>query len=106
MEENFNVDLSITLVLILMSEINCGDCGSTVVKVLRYKSEGHWFDPRWCHWNFFIDINPSDRTMALGSTQPLTEMSTGSITWGYIWPVRKADNLTTILCHCQEIWEP
>jgi hypothetical protein len=27
---------------------------------------------------FFIDINP-DRTMALGSTQPLTEMSTRSI---------------------------
>jgi hypothetical protein len=31
---------------------------------------------------FFIDINPSDRTMTLGSTQPLTEMSTGSISWG------------------------
>jgi hypothetical protein len=31
---------------------------------------------------FFIDINPSDRTMALESTQPLTEMSTGSISWG------------------------
>jgi hypothetical protein len=31
---------------------------------------------------FFIDINPSDRTMALGSTQPLTEMSTRSISWG------------------------
>jgi hypothetical protein len=31
---------------------------------------------------FFIDINPSDRTMALGSTQPLTEMSTWSIFWG------------------------
>jgi hypothetical protein len=31
---------------------------------------------------FFIDINPSDPTMALGSTQPLTEMSTGSISWG------------------------
>jgi hypothetical protein len=26
-----------------------GDRGSTVVKVLRYKSEGRWFDPRWCH---------------------------------------------------------
>jgi hypothetical protein len=25
--------------------------------------------------------NPSDRTMALGSTQPLTEMSTRSISW-------------------------
>jgi hypothetical protein len=31
---------------------------------------------------FFVDINPSDRTMALGSTQPLTEMSTRSISWG------------------------
>jgi hypothetical protein len=31
---------------------------------------------------FFIDINPSDRNMALGSTQPLREMSTGSISWG------------------------
>jgi len=29
------------------------------------------------HWH-----NPSDRTMALGSTQPLTEMSTSSISWG------------------------
>jgi hypothetical protein len=27
---------------------------------------------------FFIDIIPSDRTMVLGSTQPLTEMSTRS----------------------------
>ena len=32
---------------------------------------------------FFVDIyNPSDRTMALGSTQPLTEMSTRSISCG------------------------
>jgi hypothetical protein len=30
----------------------------------------------------FIAINSSDRTMALGSTQPLTEMSTGSTSWG------------------------
>jgi len=36
-----------------------GDRGSTVVKVLCYNSEGRWFDP-------------SDRTMFLGSTQPLT----------------------------------
>jgi hypothetical protein len=26
--------------------------GSTAVKVLCYKSEGHWFDSRWCHWIF------------------------------------------------------
>jgi hypothetical protein len=31
-----------------------GDRGSTVVKVLRYKPEGRWFDPRLCHWNFSL----------------------------------------------------
>ena len=29
-----------------------GDRGNTVVKVLCYKSEGRWFDPSWCQWNF------------------------------------------------------
>jgi hypothetical protein len=24
----------------------------------------------------------------------------------FVRPVRKADNLTTILCRCHEIWEP
>ena len=28
---------------------NKGDCSSTVVKVLCYKSEGRWFDSSWCH---------------------------------------------------------
>jgi hypothetical protein len=36
--------------------------------------------------------------MALGSTQPLTEMSTTVISWGYRRPLRKADNLTTFIC--------
>ena len=44
--------------------------------------------------------------MALGSTQPLTEMSTRCISWGYRQPVCKANNLNTILRHCHEIWEP
>ena len=30
------------------------DRGGTVVKVLCYKSEGCWFDSRWCHWNFSL----------------------------------------------------
>jgi hypothetical protein len=47
--------------------------------------------------------NPSGRTKALESTQPLTEMSTRCISWGQRRPVRKADNLTTILCRCHEI---
>jgi len=28
------------------------DRGSTVVKVLCYKSEARWFDPRWYQWTF------------------------------------------------------
>jgi len=31
-----------------------GDRGSTVIKVLCYKSEGRWFDSIWCHWNFSL----------------------------------------------------
>ena len=53
-----------------------GTAVAQLVEALRYKSEGRGFDSRWCHWNF------SGRTMALGSTQPLTEMSTGNISWG------------------------
>ena len=36
--------------------------------------------------------------MAVGTTQPLTEMSTRNISWGWRWPVRRADNLTTFMC--------
>ena len=31
-----------------------GDRGGTVVKVLCYKSEGHWFDSGFCHMNFSL----------------------------------------------------
>jgi len=30
------------------------DRGSTVVKMLCYKSEGRWFDPSCYHWNFSL----------------------------------------------------
>jgi hypothetical protein len=45
--------------------------------------------------------------MTLGSTQPLTGMSTRNIPGGKGWPARKADNLTAI---CEpsvyKMWEP
>ena len=46
-----------------------------LVEALRYKPEGRGFDSQWCH-------NSSGRTMALGSTQSVTEMSTRNISWG------------------------
>jgi len=49
--------------------------GGVVVKELRYKLAGRGFDSRWWH-------NPSGHTMALGLTQPLTEVSTRCISWG------------------------
>jgi hypothetical protein len=55
-----------------------------LVEALCCKPEGRGFDFRWFteifHWH-----NPSDRTMALGLTQPKTEKS-------------RADNLTTFMC--------
>ena len=42
--------------------------------------------------------NPSGRTVALGSTQPLTELSAKNITWGWKRLMYTADNLTTFMC--------
>jgi hypothetical protein len=59
-------------------------------ETLRYKSEGRGFDSRWYHAGLIPDgvigivhsHNTSGRTMALGLTQPPTEMSTRNISWG------------------------
>ena len=52
-----------------------------MVEALRYKEEGRGFDSQGVtgifHWH-----NHSGRTVALGSIQPLTEMSTRNISWG------------------------
>jgi hypothetical protein len=46
--------------------------------------------------NFFNLPNPSSRTMALGSTQVLIEMSTRNLPGGKKRPARRADNLAAI----------
>jgi hypothetical protein len=57
--------------------------------------------------DFSIDPNPSSRTMALGSSQPLTEMNTRNLPGGKGQSAHKADNLTAI---CEPIvlkmWKP
>jgi hypothetical protein len=47
-------------------------------------------------FNSFKWPNPSSRTMPLGSTRPLTEMSTKNFPGGKGLQMRKADNLTAI----------
>jgi hypothetical protein len=54
-----------------------------------------------CYWWIFSNLpNPSDRTMALRSTQPLTEMSTRNLKkkkpGGKVRQARRADNLAAI----------
>ena len=57
--------------------IYMGHALAQLVEAMRYKSEGRGFDSRWCQWH-----NPSGRTVVLGSTQPVTEMSTRNTSWG------------------------
>jgi hypothetical protein len=72
---------------------------------LCYKPEGRGFESRWS--GFFNWPNPSSRTLALGSTQPLPEMSTRKLPGGggKGRPARKADNLTAIDC-LEKMWKP
>jgi hypothetical protein len=56
-----------------------GHAVAKLVEELR-TPEGPGFGSRWCH-GIFHD-NSSGCTMALGWTQPLTEMTTRNIYWG------------------------
>jgi len=87
-DDTFNMDTVI---------VNIEHAVAQLVEALRYKPEIRRFDFRWCHWSFSRH-NPSGRTMALGLTQPLTEMSTENISWGVKRPVHRAENLTTFMC--------
>ena len=42
------------LLIKIITGSKTGDRVGMVVKVLCYKSEGRWFDSRWCHWNFSV----------------------------------------------------
>ena len=53
-----------------------GQAVAQLAEALRCKPEGHGFDSQWRHW-----LNPSGRTIVLGSTQSLTEKRTRNISW-------------------------
>lgn len=67
-----------------------------LIEALRLKSEGRGFDSRWVYW-----LYPSRLTVALGSIDPVTEMSTGNLSWGVmadklILPPSCADGLEVL----------
>ena len=95
---------------------------SSNIIILHFRSGG----PRWCSWlrhcatswkvadsipngvtGIFHWHNPSGRNMALGLTQPLTEMSTRNISWK--GKGGRCVGLTTLppsCAECLEIWKP
>jgi hypothetical protein len=50
-----------------------GHAVAWLVEAICYKPEAPGFDSRWDHYFIFNSANPSSRTMALRSTQPLRE---------------------------------
>jgi len=57
-----------------------GHTVAQLVEALRYKPEGRGFNSWWCT-GIFHSHYPSGHIVALGLTQPLTEMSTRGISW-------------------------
>jgi hypothetical protein len=76
-----NVTLSYIVCLVVTAKISLFLIGlpwlsyavAQLVEALRYKPESY---------SDFSLFNPSGRTVAPGSTQPLTKMSTADISWG------------------------
>jgi len=68
-------------ILVALSFMRLGYGVAQLVEAQRYRPEGHGFDSRWGLW-IFHGLNPSGRTVALGPTQPLKEVSTRNISWG------------------------
>jgi len=60
--------LSVTQLLLFVM----GHAVVQLIEALHFKLKRHGFGFRWCHYS---------RTMVLGSTQPVTEMSTRNISW-------------------------
>jgi hypothetical protein len=67
----------------------------TLIQAVSYKPERRGFDSDEVTVLFHVP-NPSNRAISLGSTNPLTEMSTRNLPGLKRRPACKADNLTAI----------
>jgi hypothetical protein len=76
-----------------------------LVEALSYNPEGRGSIPDGVI-GIFYRHNPSGRNMALGSNQPLTEMSTRNISWGKNGPCVGLATLPPSCANCLKIWEP
>jgi hypothetical protein len=69
-----------------------------LAETLHFGPEGNGFDSLWSYWNFYSP-DPFDHSVALDSTQPLTEMSTKGVFCDVKERVQMAgSNLASFLC--------
>ena len=68
-------------VILTVLHVSVGHAVVQLVEALRYMPEGCRSIPDGVIENFYRH-NPSGHTVALGSTQPLTVMSTRDVSWG------------------------
>jgi hypothetical protein len=78
--------------LALTSQIN----GGRSIGIVRSRNKATEFIIYFYYFLVCLLPNPSSRTMALGSTQPLSEMSTRNLLGGKGRPMRKGHNLAAI----------
>jgi hypothetical protein len=57
---------------ILFDTFSASNTERQLTNAVSYKREGRGFDSRWGYWIFHC-LNTSGRTVALGSTRPLTD---------------------------------
>jgi hypothetical protein len=106
------------LVLLTNSEVHKHSCtinvestpvyearGGAVVEALRYKLEGRGINSQWFHFNISL-TNTCGRTMALGSTQPLIEISTRNVSRGKGDRYLELTTLPPSSADCLKNWEP
>ena len=79
------VEMPFLTVTAVLRILNTGHAVGQLIEAQRYKPEGRGFDSRLCHWNFSLTYYFRPNYMVLGSTQPLTEMSTRNILTTLSW---------------------
>jgi hypothetical protein len=98
-----DVEFAAGVALVFLYDNYTGACSSVVGWGAMLQAGRSWFRFPMKLLSFYNWPDPSSRTMALGSNQPLTEMSTRNISECEERPTRKADNFIAI---CEPMWEP
>ena len=92
--------------IIRIITLSGGGGGHAVAQLVEAASQKVAGSTRDRVFGIFHLHNPSGSTVTLGSTQPLTEISTRNIYWGKGGRCVRLTTLPSSRADCLEIWEP